>query len=433
MPTSGTALAQEPAVDIARKTSPGSRRRRLTLVGVVGASLLVFVGWTSWRSSAAAAPVAERSSAWIEKVSRGDLVREVAVQGTLVPEHVQWLSATSAARVAHRDVKPGQVVDADTVVVTLENPELELAALEADRAAANAESMLIQLDVRAADEAKLARSTVVGLQADLREAKLHAEVADRLTGQGLMGTNDHQDAVNKERGLNERVTTEDDRRQQLESGRARQIAAQRADVEHLKAIAAFRREQLAALQVRAGIHGVVQDMPLENGQWVAIGTLLAKVAEPEKLKADVRVAEGNARDVHKGLAVRFEGGGANAPFRGRVERVDPSVVAGSVRLEVLFDAPLPPGARADQTVTGYVEIETMDHVLHVARPSGIQEGSTAGIFRLEPDAVHATRVPVHFGRSSARDMEVLGGLSEGDQIVVSDTTSWQTAGRIRLQ
>ena len=420
-------------MDIARTTAPGARRRRFAVLGALGSSLLILSAWTLWRSSASAAPVAERSSAWIEKVGRGDLVREVALQGTLVPEHVQWLSATSAARVAHRDVKPGQAVDADTVVVTLENPELELAALEADRAAASAESMLIQLDVRAAGEAKAARSAVVGLQADLRDAKLHAEVAERLSGEKLMGANDHQDAINKERGLSERVATEDERRQLLESGRARQITAQRADVEHLHAIAAFRRQQLAALQVRAGIRGVVQDMPLENGQWVAIGTLLAKVAEPEKLKADVRVAEGNARDVHKGLEVRFEGGGASAPFRGTIERVDPSVVAGSVRLEVLFTDPLPAGARADQTVTGYVEIEKMSHVLHVARPSGVQEGSTAGIFRLEPDGAHADRVPVHFGRGSAREMEVLGGLSEGDQIVVSDTTTWETAGRIHLK
>ncbi len=420
-------------MDIARKTAPGTHRRRNAVLGALGSSVLVVCAWTLWRSSASAAPVAERSSAWIEKVTRGDLVREVAVQGTLVPEHVQWLSATSAARVAHRDVKPGQEVEPDTVVVTLENPELELAALEADRAAASAESLLIQLDVKAASEAKLARSTVVGLEADLRAAKLHAAVADRLSGQGLMGENDHQDALNKELGLHEQVSTEDDRRQLLETGRARQITAQRADVEHLKAIAAFRRQQLADLQVRAGIHGVVQDMPLENGQWVAIGTLLAKVAEPERLKADVRVAEGNARDVHKGLAVRFEGGGASAPFRGRVERVDPSVVGGSVRLEVLFEGALPPGARADQTVTGYVEIETMEHVLHVARPASVQEGSTAGIFRMEGDGVHATRVPVHFGRGSARDMEIKGGLSEGEQIVVSDTTSWETSGRIRLK
>jgi multidrug efflux pump subunit AcrA (membrane-fusion protein) len=420
-------------VDIARTTAAPARRRRVVITGALGSALLVLAGWTLWRSSASAAPVAERSSAWIEKVGRGDIVREVAVQGTLVPEHVQWLSATSAARVAHRDVKPGQVVDPDTVVVTLENPELELAVLEADRAAANAQSMLIQLDVRAASEAKASRATVVGLQADLRDAKLHAQIADRLTGQMLMSANDKQDAVNKEIGLKERIATEDDRRQLLESGRSRQIDAQRADVEHLQAIAAFRHQQVADLQVRAGIHGVVQDMPLENGQWVAIGTLLAKVAEPDKLKADVHVAEGNARDVHKGLEVRFEGGGASAPFRGRIERVDPSVVAGSVKLEVLFDAPLPKGARADQTVTGYVEIEKMDHVLHVARPSGVQEGATAGIFRLEPDGVHADRVPVRFGRSSAREMEILGGLSEGDQIVVSDTTTWETAGRIHLK
>ena len=202
-------------------------------------------------------------------------------------------------------------------------------------------------------------------------------------------------------------------------------------MERLREIAKFRRSQLAALEVRAGIRGIVQDIPLENGQWVALGTVLAKVAEPERLKAEVKVAEGSVKDVHRGLGVRFEAAGGD--FRGKVERVDPAVVAGAVRVVVTLDEPLPNGARADQTVSAYVEIEKLESVLFVARPAGVQDGTAAGIFRLDADHVHASRVTARLGRGSAREVEVLGGLQEGDEIVVSDISTWDGTARIRLK
>jgi multidrug efflux pump subunit AcrA (membrane-fusion protein) len=175
----------------------------------------------------------------------------------------------------------------------------------------------------------------------------------------------------------------------------------------------------------------VQDIPLENGQWVAIGTVLAKVAEPSRLKAEVRVAEGNARDLHKGLSVRFEA--AAGEFRGHIERVDPAVVAGNVRLEVTLDDAIPKGARADQSVNGFVEIEKLDNVLYVARPAGAQDGATVGLFRVEPDGVHASRVTARLGRGSAREIEITGGLAEGNEVVVSDTSTWEASTRIKLK
>jgi HlyD family secretion protein len=399
---------------------------------VVSALVLVGLAATAWRSSASsAAPSVARSSVWIERVRRGDLVRQVAVQGTLVPEHIQWLSAATAARVARISVRPGARVEPDTVVVVLENADLELAALEAERQAASADSMLIQLDVKTHAEQKLQESSLAGLHADLRDAERHALAADRLEPEGLMSGLDHRDAQNKADGLSARVVTEESRKQILESGRERQLAAQHAEVERLREIARFRRQQLSALQVRAGINGIVQDIPLENGQWVAIGTVLAKVAEPDHLKADLKVAEGSAKDLHRGLSVRFESPAGN--FRGHVERVDPAVVAGTVRLEVLLDDALPAGARADQSVSGYVEIEKLDNVLSVARPAGAQDGATLGLFRVEPDGVHVSRVSVRLGRGSAREIELAGGLAAGDEVVVSDTSSWDTADRIKLK
>jgi RND family efflux transporter MFP subunit len=393
---------------------------------------LVFLGAAGilWRSSAAAAATVERSTLWTETVRRGALIRQVPAQGTLVPEHVQWLSAVSAARVARIVVRPGAQVEPETVVLVLENAELELAALEAERQAAAAESALIALDVRTGVDQKVQESSLAALRAELRDARRHADAADQLAPEGLMSELDHRDAQNKAAGIAERLHAEDARQEALVTGRERQLAGQRAELARLRQIAEFRRRQLAALEVRAGIHGVVEDVPLENGQWVAIGTVLAKISEPEHLKADVRVAEGDARDLHKGLSVRFSvpAGG----LRGTVERVNPTVVGGSVRVEVTLEGPLPAGARADQTVSGYVEIEKLEDVVFVARPAGAQEGATASVFRLEADGVHADRVPVRLGRGSAREIEILGGLVAGDEIVVSDTSSWQP-GRVRLK
>ena len=364
-------------------------------------------------------------------VERGDLVREVPVQGTLVPEHVQWLSAISAARVARIAVRPGAVVEPDTVVVQLENADLELARLEAEHQASSAEAALITLDVSTTATARQEETTLAGLRADLRDATRHAEAAERLAPEGLMSDLDHQDALGKARGIAERLATETARAGDLASGRTRELAAQRSEIARLQDIAAFRRKQLAALEVTADIHGVVQEIPLENGQWVAIGTLLAKVAEPEHLVADVKVAEGSARELRRGLSVRFDA--ATGPFRGRVDRVDPTVVAGSVKLRVTLDGALPAGARADQSVTGFVEIDTLGDVLFVRRPAGARDGEELPLYRLEPGGAAARRTLVSLGRGSARDVEVARGLSAGDTVIVSDTSTWQATDRVAIQ
>ncbi len=421
-------LPYPPAVDIPRKRI-GNARRAILPIAIVAALFGVYA--TVWRSSGSAAAAVERTSVLTARVRRGELVRQVPVQGTLVPEHVQWLSAVSAARVAHINVRPGATVEAETVVVTLENADLELAALEAQSKAANAESLMIQLDVQTSAAKNQQESILAGVRAESREAERHAKAALRLAPEGLVSDLERRDAEGRLQGTLERVDAEQARRNGLASGHQRQLVAQRAEVARLREIASFRRRQLAALEVRAGISGVVQDIPLENGQWVAIGTVLAKVAEPSRLKAEVKVAEGNAREVHKGLVVRFAG--PSGAFRGHVERVDPAVVAGSVRLEVTLDDALPKGARADQTVTGYVEIDKISDAVFVERPAGVQEGASAGVFRLGPDGSHAERVNARFGRGSTREIEVVGDLAEGDTIIVSDTSAWDTSSRIRLK
>ena len=417
-------------MDIARTAPP--RIRGLSAVALtLGALALLGAAATFWRSTPSSVPTVDRAAVWTDHVRRGELLRQVPAQGTLIPEHVQWLSAVSAARVARIAVRPGAQVEADTVVVVLENAELELAALEAERQAASAESTVIQLDVKTDADHKQQESSLAGLRAELRDAERHAQAADRMAPEGLMSELDHGGAQDKARGLFDRVQVEEGREQVLGAGRQRQLAAQRAEVERLRDIARFRRKQLAALEVRAGIRGIVQDVPLENGQWVAIGTLLAKVAEPDRLKADVRVAESNARELHRGLGVRFDA--PSGDFRGRIERVDPAVVGGNVRLEVTLDDPSPRGARVDQAVTGYVEIDKLNDVLFVAKPAGVQDDGTAGIFRVDRDGAYVSRMTARFGRGSAREIEVVGGLAEGDEIVVSDTSTWDARDRVRLK
>jgi multidrug resistance efflux pump len=417
-------------VDIPR-FPPRTKKIRALAGPIAIATLAIVVGLvaTLLRPGTAAATV-PRASVWTEHVHKGTLMRQVAAHGTLVPEHVRWLSAGAAARVARIPVRAGAVVDPDTVVITLENPELDLAALEAERQAASAESALIQLRVKAADTERTAASTLLALRLDLEVAVAHAQMAERLAPEGLITEIDRKDAETKKSVLLRRIEVEEARTRLLAEGQRAEVAAAQVELDRLRQIAAFRQSQLAALEVRAGIHGVVQDVPLENGQWVAIGSVLAKVAEPDRLKAELKVAEGDAKDVHRGLSVRFEDG---VEFRGQVERVDPAVVAGAVKVIVTLDGPLPKGARADQSVSGVIEIERLEDVLFVARPAGVQEDSLVALFRLEKDHVHASRVTARLGRGSARDVQILAGLDEGDEIVVSDSSAWEAQDKIRLQ
>lgn len=416
-------------MDIVREL-PRTRIRWRKPAFALGALAVAATAFVMWRSPASAAPAFERRSVWTEKVTRGELVRQVPVQGALVPEHVQWLSAETAARVAKILVRPGETVEPDTVVLVLQNTDLELAAIQAAQQAASAESKLIELDVRmGADETQQAASLAT-MRADLRDADRHADNANRLAPQGLLSENERTDAAEKVIGIEDRLGSELTRHRLLSSGRSRQLNAQRSEIASIKEIAAFRQKQLAALEVRAGVHGVVQDIPLENGQWVAIGTLLAKIAEPGKLKAELKVAESYAKDLTLGLPVAFEGPGPVC--RGTITRIDPAVVAGTVKVQVHLDA-MPANARVDERVSGFVEVERLPDVLHVARPAGALDGSAASLFRVDADGTHASRTDVRLGRSSLREIEVVSGLREGDELVVSDVSSWDGAARVRLK
>lgn len=418
-------------MDVARAPSL-ARRLRAPLAAL--AALVVIGGGSIAAARAAgkagAGPVLERRAVWTDRVRRGELVRTAPVQGTLVPDHVEWRSAVSAGQVARVLVRPGAAVEPDTVLLVLDNPDLELAALEAEKQAAAAESALVSVDVRTDAEARAAGLALGAASADLDDARRKARVAERLAPEGLVAGNDREDALAREAATIARAKDEKVRFESLASGRARQLAAQRAELARLREIARFARRRALALEIRAGVRGVVQELPVESGQWVPVGAVLAKIAEPGRLKADLRVAEADARDVHRGLPVRFEGMGE---LRGVVERVDPAVAKGAVRLEVTLLGPLPAGARADQTVSGVVEIDRVPGALFVARPTGAQERAAAAVYRIAPDGASASRVIARFGRTGAREIEIEGGLAEGDEIVTSDVPGAESAPTIRLR
>jgi HlyD family secretion protein len=326
--------------------------------------------------------------------------------------------------------RPGAAVRADTVIIVLENAELELASLEAERQAASAESTLLELDVNTDAEMALHEAQLARLRTDQDEARRRATAAGELASAGLMPELDHQSARSKAAGVSEQLSREAALRTVLESGRGRQLAARRAEVSRLRAIADFHRQQRAALQVRAGLDGVVQDISLEAGMWVPRGTVLARIAEPGRLKAKAKVAEGDARELQPGLRVRFEA--TPGELFGRVQRIDPSVSGGEVELDVTLEDSSPPGARPDQAVTGQIELERLENVMFVARPAGARERSNASVFRLGPERKYAERRRVQFGRGSSLQLEVLAGLAPGDEIVVSDTSAWDTSERMEL-
>lgn len=401
------------------------RRRRWPWIAGSLALLLVVLVLVTSRSTRAEA-TADRGSAWTDRVRRGDLVIEVPVHGTLAPERLRWLSAESAARVAKIAVKPGAIVEPDTVVVVLENTDLALGALEAGRAVASAEAKLADLDVRWGAEESQERATVVDLRGQLRDGARHAENANRLAKEGLVAENERQDLVARPVTLAERLESEEARLRLLTAGRERQLTAQRLEIDLMREAAALRRRQVTALEVRAGAHGVVQEIALETGQWVSAGAVLARIAEPGALKADLTVAEAWGRDLARGQVVRFPGIGA----RGTVTRIAPAVVGGSIRVEATVEGRLA-GARPDQAVTGTIEIAKLGGVLQVGRPAGARDQAPARVYRIEPDGAHAVARDVVFGRGSARAVAVESGLEEGDEIVVSDVSPWDGKSRVR--
>ncbi len=415
-------------VDIPRAPIKKTRRRVLTVAAV---ALVLVTATMGLRRLRAAAPTVERATVWMDTVQRGPMVREVLGQGTLVPEEIRWLAAKTNARVERVLVKPGAKVTPDTVILELSNPDAQLQALEADRQLAQGEAELVNLQATLNSQKLAQQSVVASLESDLADARRRARADDELARKGFLSELEQGQTLGRATELAGRLEFERKRLGAQSQGIAAQVAAQRAQVERLRSIAQFRRQEVDELKLRAPVAGVLQELPLQPGQAVAAGALLAKVARPDRLKAEVRIPETQAKDVLIGQKASIDT--RNGVVPGHVVRIDPAAQGGTVLVDVTLDGALPPGARPDLNVEGTIEIERLASVLYVGRPAVGQPGATVGLFKLDPDGSSAARTTVKLGASSVKSVEILGGLKEGDRVILSDMSQWDQVDRIRLQ
>lgn len=379
------------------------------------------------------APSVDRATLWIDSVSRGTMVREVRAPGTLVPERMVIISALTAGRVEALPLRPGVTVEPNTVIAVLTNPDVQLQLLEAQRQLGGAESQLITLRASLAQQRLQKESTIRQMESDYNRADrdLATLIALDSVRKGLAAPNEIAAARDLARSLEKRLGYEREQLTILEQSVQAQVAQAERQVEQMRSILEFNQERIASMQVRAGEAGVLQELPLELGQWVTPGQRLARVAQPGQLKAVLQVPQTQAKDVVLGQKTKIDTRNGIVP--GTVMRVDPIVQNGTVTVEVALGGELPAGARADLSVDGTIEIERLENVLYTGRPGSGQPEGTIGLFRLDPDGTHATRVSVKLGRASVSTVEIAQGLQQGDRVIISDMSQWDNVDRVRLK
>ncbi|MGC2829470.1 MAG: HlyD family efflux transporter periplasmic adaptor subunit [Candidatus Acidiferrum sp.] len=378
-----------------------------------------------------AAPTVDKGTVWSETVKRGDMLREMRGLGTLVPEDIRWIAAQTDARVDRWVLRPGAIVKPDSIIMELSDPTLSQTTLDAELQLRGAEADLANLRVQVDSDLMNQKATEASVRSDYEQAKIQHDNDEKLVKLGLTSQLIENLSRVKEQQLAIRAQLEGDKtRIAADSGKAR-IAAQQAKVDETRALYQLKKSQLEALHVRAGINGVLQLVPVEEGQHVTPGTNLARVADPKKLKAEIKIAETQAKDVALGQKASIDT--RNGIVGGHVSRIDPSVVNGTVTVDVSIDEPLPPGARPDLSVDGTITIENLRNVLYVGRPVHGQSDSTIGLFKLVDDGSEAVRVNVKLGRSSVNTIEILDGLKVGDQVILSDMSAWDAFERVRLK
>ncbi|MFL5384583.1 MAG: efflux RND transporter periplasmic adaptor subunit [Longimicrobiaceae bacterium] len=378
-----------------------------------------------------AAPTVDRATLWTDTVRRGDMARQVRGPGTLVAEDIRWISAVTQGRVESKLVQPGTAVTPGTVLLTLSNPDVERQALEAQRQLTAAQAELTTLRNNLQNQLLTQQGMVAQVQAQHNQARRQAESAEGLARQNMVSAQELAKARDDAADLQTRLGVERQRLEFQRSSMRQQLAAQESQVSMLRRLAAFNQGQIASMQVRSPSAGVLQELPVELGQWVNSGATLAKVVQPGRLKAVLRISETQARDLMVGQKASVDTHNGVVP--GHVVRIDPAAQNGTVTVDVALDAPLPRGARPDLSVDGTVEIDRLANVLHVGRPSyGQAEGSLA-MFVVAPGGGEARRATVRLGRGSASTVEVLGGLNPGDVVILSDMTQYEGNDRVRLR
>jgi HlyD family secretion protein len=417
------------SMDVPREGVAARKRKRRILI-IAGSALGLILATIAISRLKPAVPSVDRSTVWIDTVKRGPMVRQVRGLGTLVPEEIRWIPANTEGRVEKIIVWPGTRVEPETIILELASPELEQTAHDAELQATAAEAELTSLRATLQRELLDQESTTARVHSEYEQAKMERQTNDQLAKNGLIAELDYKTSQVKEAELANRDGIEQKRLAFARDSIEPQLASKQATVDQAKQLAKLKSDQVEALHVRAGMSGVLQQLPVQIGQRVKVGDNLARVADPTKLKAQVKIAETQAKDIQINQQAVIDT--RNGTAKGHVTRVDPAVEQGTVTVDVAFDEAMPKGARPDLSVDGTIELERLENVVYVGRPAFGQENNTVGMFKLIGGTSEAMRTPVKLGKSSVNTIEIVDGLQPGDQVILSDTSAWDAHERIRL-
>ena len=415
-------------VDIPRAST--TSRKRYVQGGVAAGGLVLITLLLA--SLKPAVPSVDRESLFLDDVQRGEMIRDVRGPGTLVPEHIRWISALTPARVERIFVQPGTAVTAGTVLLELANPDVQIEALDAQRQLTAAEGELLNLRTSLLSQRLSQAGVVASTRSQYLQAERDAAVADSLEKRiGGLSRNDVMLARERAGELEARYEIEQQRLELLTSTVDSQLAVQREQVARLRAITAFRLGRLGSLQVRSGEEGVLQELNLQPGQWVVPGTILAKVVQPGKLKGVIRIPETQAVGLAIGQQASVDTRTGLVP--GHVVRIDPAAQEGAVTVDIALDGALPAGARPDISVDATITIDRLSDVLYTGRLAYGQPNGTIGVFKLAEGGRYAVRVPVKLGSMSASAVEIVAGLAPGDSVILSDMSRFDNVERVKLK
>ncbi len=418
-------------MDIARSEEE-KRRRRLRRFMYAGAGLLLVIIITAALSRLKpAAPTVDRSTVWTDTVKRGPMLRDVRGLGTLEPETIWVIPAATDGRVDKRYLLPGTPVRASSVILDLSNPQLQQEALDAEYQLKGAQAAYLQTKAQLENQLMDKRTQAASVSSQYRTAEMQRQALEQLGKLGLKAEIDVKTAEVQAEELAKQNDLAEKEVQTFANSIEAQLAVQQANVDQKRALDALKKSQLEGMHVRAGIDGVLQELDVDVGQQVAQGAPLARVAQPKLLKAQLKIAETQAKDIEIGEKASIDT--HNGLIAGHVMRIDPSVVNGTRTVDVKLDGPLPPGAVPDLSVEGTIEIERLADVLYVGRPVHGDADSTVGLFKLVDDGKEAVRTPVELGRVSVNSVEIRKGLHVGDEVILSDMSASDNVDRVELR
>jgi HlyD family secretion protein len=416
-------------VDIARPSQ--ARKKKIRRILYVTVAVIVVGGISLGVSKLKpAAPTVDRAVVWIDAVKRGPMLRQVRGSGTLVPEDIRWVNTQSSGRVDRIILRPGAQVTPDTVILELTNPQLEQLVRDAELSYRSAQAAFTNRKAELQSALLSQEANTAQIETSYSQAALDLEANETLYKEGLISELTLKGKRGLEADLKNRLNVEKRRLEITREGMNSQLAPQEADVNQRRAAWELRQRELGDLKVKAGMSGILQQVPVERGQQVGPGTNLARVANPTNLKAELRIAETQTKDIRIGQYAEVDT--RNGKVKGHVSRIDPASTGGTVGVDVIMDGPLPAGSRPDLSVDGEIQLEKLDNIIYVGRPAFGQENSTVTIFKVSANGeAHATKVKL--GRASVNTIEVLEGLQPGDQVILSDMSQFDAFDRVQLK